>query len=83
MVTSKEIFLASLVGEECVRDAKLWEAQDSLALLVESRFPGLIDTATIESFTDRDQIREIFRAVAKAPTVDDARTAVDQILKPR
>jgi len=82
MVTSKEIFLASIVGEDCVRDARLWEAQGILTMFVSSNFPGLIDGATIESLSDIEQIHALILAVAKAPSFDEAHTAVDRILNP-
>jgi len=82
MVTTEQVFLASLVGEQAVRDVKLWEAQGNLAVVIESRFPGLMDNAAIDALSDIEKVRALIKAVAKAPSLDEARTAVDRILNP-
>ena len=98
MVTFRSLLEASPQGEEVLRtkwqegnekgrqegrqEGVILGARESLAILAESRFPGLLDPAMIAGLNDLLVVQELFRALAMAPDRSQAQSAVARALDP-
>ena len=88
MVTTKEVLMASPIGEELVKygreegreEGELIAARQYITLLVESRFPSLIDRDVIDTITDPAVMQELFHALLRATDPAEARAAITRIL---
>jgi hypothetical protein len=84
MVTTKEVLMASPIGEELVEygreEGELIAARQYVTLLVESRFPSLIERDVIETITDPAIMQELFHALLGATDPAEARAAITRIL---
>ena len=92
MVTTKEVLMASPIGEEILeygkregrdegrREGRLLGRREGLQLLAESRFPGLLKPVLIESLSDLGTIEALFLTIATAPDFDHARADVARLL---
>ena len=68
--------------EEGIEKGAILSARESLAILAESRFPGLLDPALTAGLSDLPAVRELFRALATARDRQQAQSAIARALNP-
>ncbi len=84
MVTTKEVLMASPIGEEIMeygkQEGRLAEARRSLQIFADTRFPELLDPTLAINLSDLGAIEAMMRAIAAAPDADHARASVSRLL---